>query len=95
MKKLLFLITSMFALSASAQQFSASFENYSLPKESFDNGSSGTTFFKDGLVAPVFWDTSWGGFWAGGWALSNQTDSTREGTDGLNQPITGNADDSK
>ena len=95
MKKLLFLITSMFALSASAQVLdSASFENYSLPTDSFDNGSNGTKFFENSdVISPVFWDTAWGGYWAGGWALSNQTDSTREGTDGLYQSITGTASD--
>lgn len=92
MKKLLLLLSSVLTLNASAQQFSASFENYSLPNDSFDNGSSGTKEFKDaGVISPVFWDTTWGGFWAGGWALSNQTDSTREGTNGLYQSITGTA----
>lgn len=93
MKKLLFIVSAMFTLGASAQNTdSASFENYTLPTDSFDNGSTGTNEFNDaGIISPVFWDTAWGGYWAGGWALSNQTDSTREGTDGLYQSITGNA----
>ncbi|MDX5320563.1 MAG: DUF4465 domain-containing protein [Bacteroidota bacterium] len=93
MKKLLFSLFTLFAADAFAQATdSASFENYSLPNDSFDNGSSGTLLFEDnGVKSPVFWDTAWGGYWAGGWALSNQTDSTREGTDGLYQSITGTA----
>jgi len=94
MKKLFFFVATMLAISASGQDFYYSFENYTLPTDSFDNGSTGTKFFKDqGMACPVVWDTAWGGYWAGGWALSNQTDSTREGTDGLYQSITGSAHD--
>lgn len=94
MKILLFFVVTLFATFASGQDYYYSFENYTLPIDSFDNGSSGTKSFEDqGMACPVLWDTAWGGFWAGGWALSNQTDSTRQGTDGLYQSITGSAHD--
>ncbi len=94
MKKLLFIVATMLVISASGQDFYYSFENYTLSTDSFDNGSAGTKSFEDqGMACPVIWDTAWGGYWAGGWALSNQTDSTREGTDGLYQSITGRAHD--
>ncbi len=47
------------------------------------NGKEGSTQFNfsssgNSVVLPVKWDTSWGGYWASGWALSQKYDSTRE-----------------
>lgn len=51
-------------------------DNLSLTVNSFWNGSDLTGGFTSGnLYFPNFYDTSWG-YWLGGWAYSNQTDTT-------------------
>lgn len=69
----------------------ADFENLSLPTESFWDGSdlSGThnngiftsEFTSGGFTFPNLFDTTWGtpGYWLGGFAYSNMTDSVTSG----------------
>ncbi|MEM8585737.1 MAG: DUF4465 domain-containing protein [Bacteroidota bacterium] len=84
--KLHYLILLFFAtvLSAQAQQITVDFESINLELDSFLNGSDGTTSFclpEEGndnclFEFPVRFDTSFGGFWAGGWAISTVLDTT-------------------
>ncbi len=57
------------------------FENLMLEQDSFWNGSDGTAdhFLTESFYFPTLWDTSFGGYWAGGWAYSNKTDSVTSG----------------
>lgn len=67
----------------------AGFENLTIPADSFINGSKGDTLISEaGFGFPIYWNPDWS-FWEGGWAASNQTDSTRTSTDGMYQSITG------
>lgn len=52
------------------------FENIQLEQDSFLNGSNGQTEFESGhCIFPTNYSTDFGGFWAGGWAISNMTDT--------------------
>lgn len=54
------------------------FENVTLDSGKVLNGMNGETSysFQAGLIKmPVFYDTSWGGFWSSGWAISRKYDS--------------------
>ncbi len=66
-------------LSKAQGQSVADFENFTLPStDTFWNGSStplGTTFASGSAIFPNYYDTSWGGYWRGGWAYSNMQDS--------------------
>lgn len=56
------------------------FESFNLPAESYWNGSDLSGGFSEAdIFFPTLYDTSFGGFWAGGFALSNQTDSLTSG----------------
>ncbi len=89
MKKLSLILFGAISLQAGAQQIVADFEDFSISADTFVNGEKGDTLIIDNYFHfPIIWDTQWS-FWAGGWALSNQDDSTREDTDGLYQSITG------
>lgn len=53
------------------------FENVVLSPNSYYNGSTGGNGKNSGnAFFPCKWDTSFGGYWASGWAISNQQDST-------------------
>ena len=60
-------------------------DEFALEPESFWNGSDGTAdhFLTLDLYFPTSWDTSFGGFWSGGWAYSNMTDSVTSGFSNL------------
>lgn len=70
-------------LAANAQTVST-FENIAVPQDSFFNGK-----YPDGLTNGYFesgnvklnnrWDTSFGGYWAGGFAISSKKDSVTAG----------------
>ena len=49
--------------------------------ETYWNGSDGLSsgISEQNCFFPTFWDTSFGGYWAGGFALSNMTDSVTSG----------------
>lgn len=70
---------SLYFTSANAQSV-ANFENNALPQtDTFWNGQSmplGTTFTSADAIFPNDYDTTWGGYWRGGWAYSNMTDTT-------------------
>ncbi|MEM6395547.1 MAG: DUF4465 domain-containing protein [Bacteroidota bacterium] len=69
---------------ASAQDIVVDFESVNLELDTFLNGSDGTTEFClpfnefdiCSFEFPVRFDTSFGGFWAGGWAISTVLDTT-------------------
>lgn len=60
----------------------STFEEAPLPPNSYWNGSTqpmGTTFISGNAIFPNMYDTSWGGFWASGFAYSNLKDSITPG----------------
>lgn len=66
-----------FAFNLFAQQV-ANFEDVTLDSGKVLNGLDGETAYKflsDDLTLPVFWDTSYGGYWSSGWAISKKLDS--------------------
>ncbi len=80
--KILSVLAMTFALLATTAQAQsvADFENNTLPQtDTFWNGIStplGTTFMSADAIFPNNYDTSFGGYWSGGWAYSNMTDTT-------------------
>lgn len=63
-------------------QVTATFEALTLSPNSYWNGSAtplGTTFASGDAIFPNFYDPSFGGYWASGWAYSNMQDSTTAG----------------
>jgi len=63
-------------------QITIGFEATPLPAEnSYWNGSDGLSdgISEQNCFFPSLWDTSFGGYWAGGFALSNMTDSITSG----------------
>jgi hypothetical protein len=77
--KNLFLISfcALFTFISKAQTVST-FESLSLSKDSFWDGKSqplGSSFSNGNAIFPNYFDTSYGGFWTGGWAYSNMTDT--------------------
>lgn len=89
------LLTLALLLSAgfhSQSQTTSEFEEYALPNESFLNGSESPLGFnyESGLFAfPSYFDTSFGGYWSSGWAISNITDNQTVGFTNLYSAITG------
>lgn len=87
--KFLSVLTMTFALQFSTAQAQsvADFENLSLPStDTFWNGQTtplGTTFMSAEAIMPNFFDTSFGGYWTGGWAYSNVQDSNSAGFSNL------------
>lgn len=86
MKKQIYKASALFILALSAISMQAqtvsTFENLSLSPNTYWNGSSspmGTTFTDGNAIFPNFYDTSWGGFWAEGFAYSNVKDSVTPG----------------
>ncbi|MGQ0827810.1 MAG: T9SS type A sorting domain-containing protein [Bacteroidota bacterium] len=78
----IFLVVATLASAALKAQVTATFENLILPPNSYWDGSStpsGTTFASGDAVFPNFYDPSFGGYWASGWAYSNMKDSTTAG----------------
>lgn len=74
-------------ISIAQAQSVANFETLNLSgTDTFWNGSTaplGTTFSDAEAILPNYYDTSWGGYWSGGWAYSNVTDSNTAGTSNL------------
>lgn len=63
-----------------AQTDSSTIEEVVLALDTFDNGAGGSTGFQSGdAYYATIYDTSFGGFWSGGWAASNKTDSATSG----------------
>jgi len=67
-------------LSTAQAQSVADFENFTFPTtDTFWSGVAaplGTTFSSADAIFPNYYDTSFGGYWSGGWAYSNMTDTT-------------------
>lgn len=81
MKSILLTLALALAGTASAQ-VTLNFDDITLENDSFINGSLGdTAFIYESASFPIFWDTTYK-YWLGGWAASNRTDSSAEGTDG-------------
>lgn len=87
MKKIKILLT-IFSLGMNlAQAQIIDFEEFSIPNDSFNNGAayaldSNWKGFEPANTNVIFtnkYDTSWGGFWNKGFALSTKTDSTTAG----------------
>jgi len=57
----------------------ATFDDLTLAADSYWNGADtpmGTTFTNGNAIFPSFFDTTYGGYWTGGWAYSNIKDTT-------------------
>ncbi|MEX1188110.1 MAG: DUF4465 domain-containing protein [Bacteroidia bacterium] len=78
--KSIFTLTFYFLIYSSIAQVD-NFENLVLEPETFWNGSDGSAdyFETESFYFPTFWDTGFGGYWAGGWSYSNMTDSVTSG----------------
>jgi hypothetical protein len=60
-------------------QTTSTFEEVTLAPNNYWNGSTapmGTSFTSGNAMYENFYDTSWGGYWASGWAYSNIIDTT-------------------
>lgn len=82
MKKQLLLLACVFTIGYTHAQQIATFEDLGLGANTYWNGSTqpgGTTFTSGGAVFPNMYDSSWGGYWAGGWAYSSINDSSTSG----------------
>lgn len=72
-----------FVGAAKAQFYTEGFEEVTLDSGNVINGSKGEKEFKFRTVLnayapkmPIQYDTSWGGYWSGGWAISKQIDGS-------------------
>jgi hypothetical protein len=78
-----FIYTLLFCLTAGTLltgQAVSTFDEIDLGMDSIYNGIDGTLGQTDGdAFFPTFYDTSFGGFWAAGWAISAKTDSVTSG----------------
>lgn len=78
MKKILFITFGLLSALVSRSQTVSTFESLTLANDSFWDGSDqplGATFSNGNALFPNFFDTSYGGYWTGGWAYSNMTDT--------------------
>ncbi len=78
MKNTLLISFCFLATLFSKAQTISTFESLTLAKDSFWNGSEkplGTTFTNGLAEFKNYFDTSYGGYWTGGWAYSNMTDT--------------------
>lgn len=72
----------MFAFTTVKSQSVSTFESLTLAADTFWNGKSqpmGTTFADGDAIFKNHYDTAFGGYWSGGWAYSNITDSSTAG----------------
>lgn len=85
MKKYTIVLTLALAFvgAANAQFINEGFEEVTLDSGNVINGSKGEKEFKFRTVLnaygpkmPIQYDTSWGGYWSGGWAISKQIDGS-------------------
>ncbi|MFM6951804.1 MAG: DUF4465 domain-containing protein, partial [Bacteroidota bacterium] len=85
MKKYALFMAAAFTLvgATHAQFISEGFEEVTLDSGNVINGSKGEKEFKFRTVLnaygpkmPIQYDTSWGGYWSGGWAISKQIDGS-------------------
>ena len=60
-------------------QVIADFENFNLNPPGTYAPSTNTAFVSSGLKFPYNWNSSFGGYWSGGWAYTNAWDSTTAG----------------
>ncbi len=76
-----FTIIAFTLLSLAGLRAQIGFEEFPLAPESEWNGSDLTSnnITVDPLIFPTNWDTAFGGYWSGGFALSNHTDTVTSG----------------
>lgn len=92
MKNLLYILFLTALPYVSFSQENATFENLTLPPDTFWNGSTdslGTSFSSGNFTFQNYYDTAFGGYWASGWAYSNVFDTTTAGFTNLYGAITG------
>lgn len=89
MKKFLFVFTMVSSIMQA--QITADFEELNPGPESVWNGSDGSAdgFSSGNLWFPTVWDTSWGGFWASGFAISTITDTLDKSFVNMYSSVTG------
>ncbi len=85
MKRIFTIVFFNFLTVAVFSQTISSFKAFkNMPKDTFWNGSDLLGGFVDGAIDfPCVYDTSWGGFWSGGWAVSTMRDDSTSGADNL------------
>lgn len=87
----LLLLLNFVEISHTYTQTISTFDSLSLMENSFWNGSEkpyGTIFTNGNAIFPNYYDTSFGGFWASGWAYSNKKDSATAGFSNIYSAIT-------
>lgn len=76
MKNLTTLLTALVLGALLQAQTTVTFDDELTATDTFNNGSDGDTLFNiDDFLFPVNYDTSFGGYWAEGFAVSNRTDT--------------------
>jgi len=94
MKRLIFLLCSVFVISGVVQAQTTDFEDLSLDAESFWNGDDGNgVFFSGGVAFSNYYDNSSGWVYWDGFAYSNNTDTIAEGYTAQYNAITGSGVD--
>ncbi len=76
----------------SSAQTVSDFENLTLTPDSHWDGSDtplGTNFTSGNAILPNYYDTSYGGYWASGWAYSNMKDTLTSGFLNMYSAVTG------
>ncbi|MCC7297356.1 MAG: DUF4465 domain-containing protein [Bacteroidia bacterium] len=86
MNKYTMVIAILFAIVGTTNAQVETFENVTLDSGKVLNGFNGEkefnfSFSGGNLIMPTFWDTSFGGFWSSGWAISRKYDSATMSTD--------------
>jgi hypothetical protein len=92
-KQMLTIATLILGIGAFAQTTKiATFEDLNLPPDTFKNGSErpaqNNFYISNNLSLNNFYDTSFGGYWSSGFAISTKTDSVTEGFTNLYSCIT-------
>ncbi len=94
MRKITFFMTAVLMsafINLTAQSVS-NFDDLSLQPDTFWNGSDlSGGFYNQDVYFVNYYDTSWGGFWNGGFAYSNMTDSVTAGYTNEYSVMTGHA----
>ena len=85
MKRIFYVvIISLLSVYVYSQTYSSFKAFKDMPLDTFWNGSDLSGGFIDGQMEfPCVYDTSWGGFWSSGWAVSTMNDDTTAGATNL------------
>jgi len=93
----IFAMVVLLSSSLKAQLTSVNFENFQLSIDTFDDGKYNTTGYFESGNATFYtkYDTSFGGFWSQGFAISSMRDSITEGYMNMFSSISANGNNSQ